>query len=663
MTDQTTTPPGSRAGMARSARQGNGPSPRDLAARAAARDAPSGQRPDRAAQPGRPAAQGPEHAEPVQVTGAQALVGALERLGVDVVFGIPGGAILPAYDPLFDSRSLRHILVRHEQGAGHAASGYATVTGRPGVCMATSGPGATNLVTPLADAYMDSVPVVAITGQVPSALIGTDGFQEADIAGITLPITKHNFLVTNADDIARTVAEAFHVASTGRPGPVLVDIAKDALQTLTTFRWPVPFDLPGYHPVTRPHSRQVREAARMMTAAQRPILYVGGGVIKAGASEELLALAELTGMPVVTTLMARGGFPSSHPQNVGMPGMHGTVAAVGALQKADLLVALGARFDDRVTGKLDSFAPGAAVIHADIDPAEISKNRRADVPIVGDCREVIAELVAAIRAEHEAGQRADLTAWWSQLEAWRRTYPLGYAEPGDGSLAPQYAIERIGKLVGPDAVYVAGVGQHQMWAAQFISHEHPGHWLNSGGLGTMGYAVPAAMGAKVGRPDTAVWAIDGDGCFQMTNQELATCAVEGIPIKVAIINNGNLGMVRQWQTLFYNERYSHTDLDRAGPGAAPRSGPSAASETAPSGTRIPDFVKLAEAYGCAGLRCEDAASVDGVIEEAMKIDDRPVVIDFVVHRDAMVWPMVPAGTSNDDISVARDMAPDWDVTE
>jgi acetolactate synthase I/II/III large subunit len=663
MTDQTTTTPGSRAGLARSVRQGNGPSPRDLAARAAAREAASGQRPDPANQPGRPAAPGTEPAEPVQVTGAQALVAALERLGVDVVFGIPGGAILPAYDPLFDSRSLRHILVRHEQGAGHAASGYALVTGRPGVCIVTSGPGATNLVTPLADAYMDSVPVVAITGQVPSALIGTDGFQEADIAGITLPITKHNFLVTSADDIARTVAEAFHVASTGRPGPVLVDIAKDALQALTTFRWPVPFDLPGYHPVTRPHSRQVREAARMMTTAQRPVLYVGGGVIKAGASAELLALAELTGMPVVTTLMARGSFPSSHPQNVGMPGMHGTVAAVGALQKADLLVALGARFDDRVTGKLDSFAPGAAVIHADIDPAEISKNRRADVPIVGDCREVITELVAAVQAEHEAGQRADLTAWWSQLEAWRRTYPLGYSEPGDGSLAPQYVIERIGKLAGPDAVYVAGVGQHQMWAAQFISHEHPGHWLNSGGLGTMGFAVPAAMGAKVGRPEAAVWAIDGDGCFQMTNQELATCAVEGIPIKVAIINNGNLGMVRQWQTLFYNERYSHTDLDRSSPGAAPRSGPPAAAEAAPLGTRIPDFVKLAEAYGCAGLRCEDAAAVDKVLEEAMKIDDRPVVIDFVVHRDAMVWPMVPAGTSNDDISVARDMAPDWDVTE
>jgi acetolactate synthase-1/2/3 large subunit len=648
MTDQTTTTVGSRPGETGPARQGQVPSPRDLAARAPAREA-AAREPAPAASPRR-TDDGPAGGQPVLMTGAQALVAALERLGVDVVFGIPGGAILPAYDPLFDSRSVRHILVRHEQGAGHAAAGYAQVTGRPGVCMATSGPGATNLVTPLADAYMDSVPVVAITGQVPSGLIGTDGFQEADIAGITLPVTKHNFLVTEAGDIARTVAEAFHVAATGRPGPVLVDIAKDALQAKTQFRWPVPFDLPGYHPVTRPHSRQVREAARMMMAAQRPVLYVGGGVIKAGASEDLVALAELTGMPVVTTLMARGAFPSSHPQNLGMPGMHGKVAAVGALQRADLLVALGARFDDRVTGKLDTFAPEAAVVHADIDPAEISKNRHAEVPIVGDCREVIIELLAAIRAEREAGEQADLSGWWSQLDAWRTTYPLGYDEPSDGSLSPQYAIERIGKLAGPDAYYVAGVGQHQMWAAQFIEHEKPRHWLNSGGLGTMGYAVPAAMGAKVGAPDASVWAIDGDGCFQMTNQELATCTVEGIPIKVAIINNGNLGMVRQWQTLFYNERYSHTDLDRMEQGTS-------------AGTRIPDFVKLAEAYGCAGLRCETAAEVDNVIRQAMEIQDRPVVIDFVVHRDAMVWPMVAAGTSNDDIKVARDMAPDWDVTE
>jgi acetolactate synthase I/II/III large subunit len=641
MTDQITAADGAPSGLQGSGRTGRRPSPRDVASRAG-RDRggpPRTPRPEPAPAPAAPA-------QPVQMTGAQALVATLERLGVDVVFGIPGGAILPAYDPLFDSVAVRHILVRHEQGAGHAAAGYAQVTGRTGVCIATSGPGATNLVTPLADAYMDSVPVVAITGQIPASLIGTDGFQEADIAGITLPITKHNFLVIKAGDIARTVAEAFHVASTGRPGPVLVDIAKDALQALTTFRWPVPFDLPGYHPVARPHSRQVREAARIMVAAQRPVLYVGGGVIKSGACQELLELAELTHMPVVTTLMARGAFPSSHTQNMGMPGMHGTVAAVGALQKADLLVALGARFDDRVTGRLDSFAPGAAVIHADIDPAEISKNRHAEVPIVGDCREVITDLLGAIRAEHEAGQRPDLAAWWSQLDGWRGTYPLGYDEPGDGSLAPQYVIERLGQLAGPDAVYVAGVGQHQMWAAQFISHERPRHWLNSGGLGTMGYAVPAAMGAKVGRPEAAVWAIDGDGCFQMTNQELATCAVEGIPVKIAIINNGNLGMVRQWQTLFYNQRYSHTDLDQAG-----------------AGTRIPDFVKLAEAYGCVGLRCEDKASVDTVINQAAAINDRPVVIDFIVHRDAMVWPMVAAGTSNDDIKVARDMAPDWDVTE
>jgi acetolactate synthase-1/2/3 large subunit len=626
------------------------PSPRDIAARAGTATPHAAPGPAPSGAPTRPPMAVPA-AVPRQVTGAQALILALEELGTEIVFGLPGGAILPAYDPLLDSTRLRHVLVRHEQGAGHAATGYAQATGRVGVCMATSGPGATNLVTPIADAFLDSVPLVAITGQVPTSLIGTDGFQEADISGITLPITKHNFLVTRAEDIARTVGEAFHLAATGRPGPVLVDIAKDALQASTEFRWPVPFSLPGYHPVTRPHSRQVREAARMITSARRPVLYAGGGVIKARAHRELRQLAELTGAPVITTLMARGVFPDSHPQHLGMPGMHGTVAAVGALQKADLIVALGARFDDRVTGRLDSFAPGAAVVHADIDPAEISKNRHADVPIVGDCREVIAELTAAVTAEREAGNSSDLAAWWAQLDGWRGTYPLGYEQPADGSLAPQHVIERIGKIAGPEAVYVAGVGQHQMWAAQFISYEHPATWINSGGLGTMGFAVPAAMGAKVGRPGTCVWAIDGDGCFQMTNQELATCALEGIPVKVAIINNGNLGMVRQWQTLFYNGRYSQTDL-------GPQPDPAASA-----GTRVPDFVKLAEAYGCVGLRCETPGRVDEVIEQAMKIDDRPVVVDFIVHRDAMVWPMVAAGTSNDDIKVARDMAPDWDVTE
>ena len=578
------------------------------------------------------------------ITGAQSLVHSLEAVGADVVFGIPGGAILPAYDPLFDSTAVRHVLVRHEQGAGHAAEGYAQATGRVGVCMATSGPGATNLVTPIADAYMDSVPVVAITGQVPSAAIGTDAFQEADICGITLPITKHNFLVKDPAEIPRTIQEAFHIALTGRPGPVLVDLPKDVLQAETRFSWPPTMELPGYRPVLKPHGKQIREAARLIAEARRPVLYVGGGVLKAHASAELRRLAELTGIPVVTTLMARGAFPDSHRQHLGMPGMHGTVSAVSALQKADLIVALGARFDDRVTGKLSSFAPHALIVHADIDPAEISKNRMADVPIVGDCKEVITQLSAAVQTEYDAGHRADLTGWWAQVDSWRATYPLGYEEPADGSLAPQYVIERLGAIAGPEALYVAGVGQHQMWAAQFISYENPYTWLNSGGLGTMGYAVPAAMGAKMGRPDATVWAIDGDGCFQMTSQELATCTLEGIPIKVAIINNGNLGMVRQWQTLFYNERYSNTDL-------------------ATHKQRIPDFVKLSEALGCVGLRCETAGEVDATITKAMEIDDQPVVIDFVVGKDAMVWPMVAAGTSNDEIMFARDVRPNFEDQE
>ena len=577
-----------------------------------------------------------------QLTGAQSLVRALEELGADIVFGIPGGAILPAYDPLFDSTRLRHVLVRHEQGAGHAATGYAQATGRVGVCMATSGPGATNLVTPIADAYMDSVPLVAITGQVPSAAIGTDAFQEADICGITMPITKHNFLVQHARDIPRVLAEAFHIASTGRPGPVLVDIAKDALQATTEFVWPVEMQLPGYRPAAKAHAKQVREAARLIVAAKRPVLYVGGGVLKARAAAELRVLAELTGAPVVTTLMARGAFPDSHPQHLGMPGMHGSVAAVTALQKCDLMVALGTRFDDRVTGKLSTFAPGATIVHADIDPAEISKNRVADVPVVGDAREIVADLIVAVQAELDAGNAPDYASWWRQCDGWRRTYPVGFEPESDGSLNPQYVIERLGKIAGPDAIYVAGVGQHQMWASQFISYEQPYTWINSGGLGTMGFAVPAAMGAKAGRPDALVWAIDGDGCFQMTNQELTTCAVEGIPIKVAIINNGSLGMVRQWQTLFYGSRYSNTDLK--------------GGRTA----YLPDFVKLAEAMGCVGLRCDNESGVDATLEKAMSIDDAPVVVDFVVGKDAMVWPMVAAGTSNDDIKIARDTAPDFD---
>ncbi len=583
----------------------------------------------------------PKKVAPQQMTGAQAVIRSLEELDVDVIFGIPGGAVLPVYDPLFDSQKLRHVLVRHEQGAGHAASGYAHATGKVGVMMATSGPGATNLVTPLADAQMDSIPVVAITGQVGRALIGTDAFQEADISGITMPITKHNFLVRNGDDIAQVMAEAFHIARSGRPGAVLVDIPKDVLQGQCTFSWPPKIDLPGYKPNTKPHSRQVREAAKLIATARKPVLYVGGGVIRGEATEQLMELADLTGIPVVTTLMARGAFPDSHPQNLGMPGMHGTVAAVGALQKSDLLIALGTRFDDRVTGKLASFAPEAKVIHADIDPAEIGKNRNADVPIVGDVKAVITDLLEALRRDNVSAASLNIDNWWEYLRSVQATYPLSYGPQSDGSLSPEYVIETLGRIAGPDAVYVAGVGQHQMWAAQFIKYENPKTWLNSGGLGTMGYAVPAAMGAKFGRPEAEVWAIDGDGCFQMTNQELATCAVEGAPIKVAVINNGNLGMVRQWQTLFYEERYSQTNLST-------------------HSRRIPDFLKLAEALGCVGLRCERAEDVEDVINQARAINDRPVVIDFIVGADAQVWPMVAAGMSNDEIQAAKGIRPLFD---
>jgi acetolactate synthase I/II/III large subunit len=575
-----------------------------------------------------------------EMTGATSLVKSLEAAGVDVMFGLPGGAILPAYDPIYDS-TIRHILVRHEQGAGHAATGYAQVTGRAGVCIATSGPGATNLVTPLMDAAMDSVPLVAITGQVPSAAIGTDAFQEADIRGITMPFTKHNYLVTDPAEIPGVIAEAFHIATTGRPGPVLVDIAKDALQKMTTFNWPTSIKLAGYNPKTTPDAQAITDAAALIAQSSKPVFYVGGGVIKANAHAELRQLVELLGGPVVTTLMARGAFPDSHPLHMGMPGMHGTVAAVTALQKADLLITLGARFDDRVTGKLSTFAPNAKILHADIDPAEIGKNRHADVAVVGDVKETITALIPALKAAL-AKNKPDLTAWLRQMNSLKSTYPLGFDIPEDGSLSPQLVIQRLGQISGTDTIFTAGVGQHQMWASQFISYEHPRTWLNSGGAGTMGYGVPAAMGAKVGAPDTTVWAIDGDGCFQMTNQELVTCALNNIPIKVAIINNESLGMVRQWQTLFYDSRYSNTSLESK---------------------RVPNFPLLAEAMGCVGLSCDRPEDLDKTIEKAMSINDQPVVVDFRVHRDAMVWPMVAAGTSNDEIMIARATAPDWDSQE
>ncbi|NJI61522.1 acetolactate synthase large subunit [Microbacterium oxydans] len=577
-----------------------------------------------------------------EITGAEAVVRSLELLGVTDVFGLPGGAILPVYDPLMDAKDLRHILVRHEQGAGHAAEGYASASGKVGVCIATSGPGATNLVTAIADAYMDSVPMLAITGQVFSTLMGTDAFQEADIVGITMPITKHSFLVKDAADIPGAIAAAYEIAGTGRPGPVLVDITKDAQQATAPFVWPPKIDLPGYRPVTKAHGKQIQAAATLLAEAKKPVLYVGGGVIRGKASAELLELAESTGAPVVTTLMARGAFPDSHSQHLGMPGMHGTVPAVLALQEADLLVSLGARFDDRVTGKAALFAPNAKVVHVDIDPAEISKIRTADVPIVGDVRDVLTDLDAAFRGA-TASAKPDIEEWWSYLDGLRTEFPLGYAPTTDGLLAPQYVIQRIGELTGPEGIFASGVGQHQMWAAQFIKYERPNAWLNSGGAGTMGYSVPAAMGAKVAEPERHVWAIDGDGCFQMTNQELATCTINNIPIKVAIINNSSLGMVRQWQTLFYDGRHSNTDLN-----------------TGHGTVRIPDFVKLAEAYGCLAIRVEKEEEVDAAIKLALETNDRPVVIDFVVSADSMVWPMVPQGVSNSYVQYAREHAPEFD---
>ncbi len=578
-----------------------------------------------------------------QMTGAQALVESLEHAGAEVVFGLPGGAILPTYDPLMDAKKLRHVLVRHEQGAGHAASGYAHATGKVGVCLATSGPGATNLITAIADAQMDSIPLVAITGQVGSSFIGTDAFQEADIVGMTMPVTKHNFLVKDAAEIPKVIKQAFHIASTGRPGAVLVDVTKDAQQDMMEFVWPETLDLPGYRPEPRPHGKQIREAVRLMLEAKRPVFLLGGGVLRGSATDEVRELVDASGIPFTTTLMARGALPDSHPSHLGMPGMHGTVAAVSALQRADLLINIGARFDDRVTGRLDSFAPGAKIIHADIDPAEISKNLVADVPIVGQAGQVAKALTEELRARLAESDPRDYEGWWGTLDMLRKNYPLGWTATEDGFTAPQKVISRIGAISGPDSIYVAGVGQHQMWSAQFVQYENPRTWINSGGLGTMGYSVPAAMGAKVGMPEKTVWSIDGDGCFQMTNQELATCVINEIPIKVAVINNSSLGMVRQWQNLFYDQRYSNTELN-----------------TGHGSRRIPDFVKLADAYGCAGLRCERDEDIDDTIRQAMEINDRPVVVDFTVSADAMVWPMVPAGVSNDEIQIAQGMSPEWE---
>jgi acetolactate synthase I/II/III large subunit len=563
----------------------------------------------------------------MKLTGAQALIKSLEMQEVEVLFGLPGGAILPVYDPIIDS-PIRHILVRHEQGAGHMAEGYAQVTGRPGVAMVTSGPAATNIVTPLCNAYMDSTPIVVITGQVSSTAIGTDAFQECDTTGITMPVTKHNWLITDAQDIPRVVKEAFHVATTGRPGPVLIDLPKDVANAPMDWYWPDTVDLPGYKPTTKGHPRMIREAAKLIGEARKPVIYAGGGILKAHAAEALRELVDMTGIPVVTTLMARGAFPDSHPLCLGMPGMHGNYTAVTSMQKCDLLIALGSRFDDRVTGKVSAFAPDAKVIHVDIDPAELNKVRRPDVPIVGDCRLVIEEINKAIRDLGGTDVQPDRRAWIEQLQAWQKQYPLHYEQPDTGDvLKPQYVLERLRDNAPEDTILVAGVGQHQMWSSQYWRFEHPYTWVNSGGLGTMGFAVPAAVGAKVGQPGKTVWAVDGDGCFQMTAQELVTAATERIPIKVAILNNAYLGMVRQWQELFYEERYSEVYLS----------------------PHLPDYKMWAEAMGCEGMRVESPEEVDAAIDKANSIDDRPVVIDFRVDYREKVYPMVPAGGSNDDI--------------
>ncbi len=562
----------------------------------------------------------------MQLTGAQALIKSLEMEGVEVIFGLPGGAILPVYDPLIDS-SIRHILVRHEQGAGHMAEGYALATGRPGVAMVTSGPGATNIVTPIGNAYMDSTPLVVITGQVASGSIGTDAFQECDITGITMGITKHNFLITSAHDIPRAVAAAFHLATTGRPGPVLVDLPKDLAQSMMEWWYPSSIeelDLPGYRPEVPLDAEAIDAAIALIAQSERPVLYVGGGTLKSNASAELVAFANRTGMPVVTTLMARGAIPDSHPQNLGMPGMHGTYSAVTAMQRADLLISLGARFDDRVTGKIPAFAPEAKILHVDIDKAEFNKVRRADVAVRANIKDALNALESA-----EATPK-DMTAWWASINEWRATYPLVYDEPtNDGLLRPQAVIEAIAKAAAPGTIVSAGVGQHQMWASQFWPFEEPRTWINSGGAGTMGFGVPSAIGAKVGRPESTVWCIDGDGCFQMTAQELVTARAEGIPIKVAILNNAYLGMVHQWQTMFYDNRQSEVYLS----------------------ADLPDYVLWAQAMGCVGLRARTIEEMHEAIRQANEINDVPVVIDFRTESEEKVFPMVAAGASNDDIMV------------
>lgn len=583
-----------------------------------------------------------------KMTGAQALIRSLEDLGVEDVFGIPGGAILPVYHEIKDNTKFRFVLMRHEQAAGHAAEGYALATGKVGVCIVTSGPGATNVVTAIADANMDSVPMVVITGQVGVQAIGTDAFQEADIVGITYPVSKHSFLVTRAQDIPRVLSEAYYIANTGRPGPVVVDLTKTAQTGDMYYSWPQRMILPGYNPTTKAHGRVLSDAAKLFEQSYRPVLYVGGGAARSDAGKLVQELAEVTNAPIVTTLPARGVVPDSDPKVLGMLGMHGTIAATGAVQRCDLLVAIGARFDDRVTGKLDAFAPGARVIHIDIDPAEIGKNRQPDVPIVGDVATVLKDLIPEIKREQAVHGKPDTSHWWEIINDWREKYPIKWDEPTDGSLAPQWVIKQLSDLADSDTIWVTGVGQHQMWATQLIDFEKPHSWLSSGGLGTMGYGLPAAIGARVGSErfhegEKPVWLIDGDGSFQMTSEELATAFHDHTPVKIALLNNSVYGMVRQWQTLFYGEHYSATNLMDG--------------ENTPEIVDVPDFVKLAEAYGCIGMRAFTEEEAIEAIKKANEINDRPVLIDFRVWKDAMVWPMVAAGDSNDNVTYMPGIKP------
>lgn len=588
-----------------------------------------------------------------KMTGAEALVRSLEDLGVQDVFGIPGGAILPVYHAIKDDTKFRFLLMRHEQAAGHAAEGYAVATGRVGVCIVTSGPGATNMVTPIADANMDSVPMVVITGQVGTDAIGTDAFQEADIVGATYPVVKHSYLITNAQDIPRVLTEAYYIAGSGRPGPVLVDLTKTAQNGEMYYSWPQRMILPGYNPTTKAHGRVLLDAAKLFEQSYRPVLYVGGGAVRSDAREQVERLAELTGAPIVTTLPARGIVPDSNPKVLGMPGMHGTIAATAAIQRSDLLVSIGARFDDRVTGNLDSFAPTARVIHIDIDPAEIGKNRVADVPIVGDAATVLNDLIPEIERQQAIHGKPNLKPWWQAIDRWRNKYPMTYEEPTDGTLAPQWVIQELNRQADPDTIWVTDVGQHQMWASQFIDFENEHSWISSSGLGTMGFGLPAAIGASIGTQrffdeKKPIWLIDGDGSFQMTSEEMTSAFLEHAPIKIAILNNSVLGMVRQWQTLFYDHHYSATSL---------HDGDGRPTDDPNEFVDVPDFVKLAEAYGCVGMRAFTKQEAVECIRKANEIDDRPVLIDFRVWKDAMVWPMVAAGASNNDVTYMPGIKP------